>query len=92
MNYPPFSSMAEVLFQGPNLRTLAGQARAFRDKLRAAAPGVDILGAARTSVSRVRGLSRVHILLRAQKKERLDAALGNTLDQTASFKAVWVYD
>jgi len=92
MNYPPFSSMAEVLFQGPNLRTLAGQARAFRDKLRAAAPDVDILGAARTSVSRVRGLSRVHILLRAQKKERLDAALGNTLDQTASFKAVWVYD
>ena len=92
MNYPPFSWMAEVLFQGPKLRTLAGQARAFRDRLRAAAPDVDILGTARASVSRVRGQSRVHLLLRAKKKERLDAALENALDKTASFKAVWVYD
>ena len=92
MNYPPFSWMAEVLFQGPNLRTLAGQARAFLDGLRAATPDVDILGTARASVSRVRGLSRVHLLLRAKKKERLDAALGNASARAASFKAVWLYD
>jgi primosomal protein N' (replication factor Y) len=92
MGYPPFSVMAEVLFQGPSLRTLAGQARAFQDGLRAAAPDVEILGTARVSVSRIRGLRRVHLLLRAKKKERLDAALEDALAKTASFKAVWVYD
>lgn len=92
MNYPPFSWMAEVLFQGPTLRTLAGQARAFQAGLQAAAPDVEILGTARASVSRVRGLSRIQLLLRAKKKERLDAALGETLDKTASVKAVRLFD
>jgi primosomal protein N' (replication factor Y) len=92
MNYPPFSCMAEVLFQGQNLRTLAAQVRGFHDRLRSAAPDVDILGSGRAAVTRVRGLNRLHLLVRAKKKERLDAALSEALKATASVKAVWLYD
>ena len=92
MNYPPFSSMAEVLFEGRNLRALAGQARKFSDGLRSAAPDADILGPGRAAVTRLRGANRLHLLVRAKKKERLDAALKDVLRAAASVKAVWLYD
>jgi len=92
MDYPPFSRMVEVVFQGTDLRGLARQARGFQDRVRSAAPDVEILGPARATVSKLRGQTRVHLLLRAKKKERLDAALDLVLSQTAWPKAVWVYD
>ena len=92
MNYPPFAFMAEIVFQGGSLRSLAAQVRGLQDRLGASAPEVEILGSGRATVTRVRGLSRVHLLVRAQKKERLDAALGDALKATAPFKAVWLSD
>jgi primosomal protein N' (replication factor Y) len=91
MNYPPFSWMAEVSLQGPNLRSLAARVRRLHQRLGEAAPGVEVLGPARPSTSRLRGLSRVQLLLRAEKKERLDAALRECL-RTAPVKAVRLYD
>lgn len=92
MNYPPFSCMAEILFQGRDSRALAGQVRGFGARLRAAAPDVEILGQARASIARLRGESRFQVLVRAKKKERLDAALGEVLVRTASIKAVGLFD
>ncbi len=92
MNYPPFSCMAEVLFQGRDARALAGQVRGFGARLRAAAPDIEILGQARASIARLRGESWFQVLLRSKKKERLDAALGEVLDRTASVKAVRLFD
>lgn len=84
--------MAEILFQGRDSRALAGQVRGFGARLRAAAPDVEILGQARASIARLRGESRFQVLVRAKKKERLDAALGEVLVRTASIKAVGLFD
>lgn len=92
MDYPPFARMVEVVFQGTDLRRLARQARGFQDAVRTASPDIEILGPARAAVSKLRGQARVHLLLRAKKKERLDAALDRVLTQTAPPAAIWVYD
>ena len=92
MGYPPFSWMAEVVFEGREARALAGQVRGFTDRLRSAGPDVEVLGQARSSLARFRGLTRLQVLVRAKKKERLDAALGEAMDRTASIKAVRLFD
>lgn len=92
MGYPPFSWMVEVLFQGREARALGGQVRAFVENVRAAAPEVEVLGQARAPVSRVRGQARMQVLLRAKKKERLDAALEEALSRTAAVRGVRLFD
>jgi primosomal protein N' (replication factor Y) len=92
MGYPPFSWMAEVLFEGREARALAAQVRGFTGLLGSAGPGVEVLGQTRSGLGRVRGLTRFQVLIRAQKKERLDAALGEAMDRTASIKAVRLFD
>ncbi len=92
MGYPPFSWMAEVVFEGREARALAGQVRSFTERLRPFEPGVEVLGQARSSLARVRGLTRFQVLVRAKKKERLDAALEEAMDRTASIKAVRLFD
>jgi primosomal protein N' (replication factor Y) len=91
MNYPPFTHMVEVMFQGENLRSLASQTRNFSSLLKGHARDVEILGPALAAVPRLRGKSRVQIILKSKKRKNLDIALRETLGKVRANKKVLVY-
>ncbi len=91
MNYPPFTHMVEVLFQGENLRSLARQTRNFSSVLKEHARDVEVLGPALASVSRLRGKRRVQFFLKSKKRKDLDEALKEGLAKVKSNKKVFVY-
>jgi primosomal protein N' (replication factor Y) len=92
MNYPPFSIVVEIMFQGKNLRNVARRSREFSDLLKSLAKEVEILGPALASVPKVRGLYRVQLVLKAQRKDFLDEVLRKSLRTTKLRKSVFVYD
>ncbi len=71
MNYPPFSALAEVILMGENLRKVAAVARTLAGRAREATPAIAVLGPALAPVSRLRGLYRVQIILRAPRRASL---------------------
>jgi primosomal protein N' (replication factor Y) len=92
MNYPPFSRMAEILFQGENLRSVARKSREFSTKVKSFEGDVEILGPALASVSRVRGINRVQVILKTRRKKELDKVLRESLRTIKLRKSVWVYE
>ncbi len=92
MNYPPFSCVAEILFQGTNLRSVARNSRQFAGALKESAEGIEILGPALASVSKVRGMNRVQVTLKARKKEELDEILRRLLKTVKARKSVLLYE
>lgn len=91
MDYPPFSHMVEILFQGENLRNVARISREFRAHARKYAEDVEILGPALASVSRVRGVYRVQVILKARRKKMLDDVLKKSLKVARLRKSILVY-
>jgi primosomal protein N' (replication factor Y) len=91
MNYPPFTHMAEVLFFGENLRSVAKQTREFSAMLKDLSEDVEVLGPALAAVSRLRGKSRVQIFLKSKKREDLDRTLRHALAKVRANKKVFVY-
>ena len=91
MNYPPFTHMVEVLFQGENLRSVAKQTRDFSAELKNRSKDVEVLGPALAAVHRLRGKSRVQIFLKSKKKKELDEALKEALAKVKANKKVLVY-
>jgi primosomal protein N' (replication factor Y) len=92
MNYPPFSRMAEILFQGENLRSVARKSREFSTKVKSFKGNVEILGPALASVSKVRGVNRVQVILKTCRKKELDKVLRESLKTIKLRKSVWVYE
>lgn len=92
MSYPPFSIVVEVLFQGKNLRNVARKSREFSALLKSLTTEVEILGPALAAVARVRGLYRVQLILKVQRKGLIDEALRKSLRTTKLRKSVFVYD
>jgi primosomal protein N' (replication factor Y) len=92
MNYPPFSRMAEILFQGENLRNVARKSREFSTKVKSFEGDVEILGPALASVSKVRGINRVQVILKACRKKDLDRVLRESLKTIKLRKSVWIYE
>jgi primosomal protein N' (replication factor Y) len=91
LDYPPFTHMVEVLFQGENLRSVAKQTRDFSSVLQEHSKDVEILGPALAAVPRLRGRSRVQVILKSKKKQDLDQALHQTLGKVRANKKVLVY-
>ncbi|MFC2169181.1 primosomal protein N' [Acidobacteriota bacterium] len=91
MNYPPFSFMAEVLFQGDNLRTLAHKSREFSSQIKDKAGNIEVLGPALASVSRVKGRSRIQIILKSKKEKDLRIVLKEILPGIKFKKALIVF-
>jgi len=92
MNYPPFSHIVEVLFQGENLRSVARKSREFSEQVKKEAGDIEILGPALASVSRVRGVSRVQVILKAKRKKTIDDVLVKVLKTVKLRKSILVYD
>jgi primosomal protein N' len=91
MDYPPFSYLAEVFFVGENLRKLAEKSRIFAERVRNSGKDIKILGPSRASVSKVRGLSRVQVSLKARKKGTLDRVLADALKGINLKKSVFFF-
>jgi primosomal protein N' (replication factor Y) len=92
MNYPPFSLMAEILFQGENLRSVARKSREFSTRVKSFEGDVEILGPALASVSKVRGINRVQVILKTRRKKELDKVLRESLKTIKLRKSIWVYE
>jgi len=88
LNYPPFSSLAEVLLQGRDVRILGAKSRELRALLQKYAPGLEVLGPAFASVARVRDVSRVQFILKAPERETVDRALRESLPKVRLKKSV----
>ncbi len=91
MNYPPFSHMSEILFEGKDIRSLARQARLFRDRVAASARSIEALGPARAAVPLVKGLHRVQILLKSARRSDLVGVLEECLPRTRMVRSVRLY-
>lgn len=91
MNYPPFSSLAEVLLQGRDLRVLAKKARDIAGCAAAFGRRVEILGPAFTPGATVQGEKRVQVIVRTQNPEFLDQVLRACLAGIKIKKSVWRY-
>jgi primosomal protein N' (replication factor Y) len=79
MGYPPFASLAEVLLQGRDLRTLGARSRELLASFKKNAGGLEVLGPAFPPVSRVKDLSRVQFVLKSSDRRRIDRALRGAL-------------
>ena len=83
--------MVEILFQGENLRNVARKSREFSAQVRDFAEDIEILGPALASVSKVRGINRVQIILKARRKKKLDDVLRKSLRTVKLRKSIFVY-
>ncbi len=92
MKYPPFTHLVEVLFQGESLRYVARQSREFLSCVRDSSRDVEILGPALAPISKLRGQSRVQVILKAKTKKDLDDVLGKLLQSIKARKSIHVFD
>ena len=92
MNYPPFSIMAEIIFQGEKLRTLARKSREFSDLIKSLGEDIEILGPALASVSRLKGKNRVQIILKARTWKKLNNVLKKSLPEVKLRKSILIYE
>jgi primosomal protein N' (replication factor Y) len=92
MKYPPFTHLVEVLFQAESLRYVARQSRGFLSRVRDSSRDVEILGPALAPISKLRGQSRVQVILKAKAKKDLDDVLGKLLKSIKVRKSIHVFD
>jgi primosomal protein N' (replication factor Y) len=88
LSYPPFTHLAEVLLRGANLRSLARKSREFAARLKGCEGEIEVLGPALASVSRVRGLYQVQVILKARDWDDLDKALRQGLEKIGTKRAL----
>ncbi len=88
LDYPPFSSLAEIVFSGANVRQVAAAARTFVSKVKDADGNVQVFGPSLAPLSRKRGLFRVQVSLKARNAESLKRILALCLKGVRSKKSV----
>lgn len=79
MNYPPFSHVIGIVFQGKNVRTLAKKSREFSTQIKKRAEDIEVLGPALASVTRLRGVNRIQMILKAKKRKLMDEVVKESL-------------
>jgi len=91
LRLPPFTYLAEIIFQGRDLRSLARKTRDFVRRVQATGSAVDVLGPSLAPVSRIRGRNRVQMLVKASRKIQLDRALREPLAHAGAAASVQIY-
>jgi len=91
MNYPPFSCMAEIVFQNENLRVLAEKSRQFAARVKKN-EDIEVLGPALAPVARVRGRNRIQVILKAKSKKEIDSVLKSAFSKSRIKKSVYIYE
>ena len=76
MRYPPLSVLANVILQGEELQEVLGMATSLGRWLAKHKPeGVRVLGPAPAPNARLKRIYRYHMVLKADRREQLGAAL-----------------
>jgi primosomal protein N' (replication factor Y) len=76
MHYPPFGALCNVLVQAENLQDAAKwSAELGKWFLDASPEGVRVLGPCTAPVARIKGIYRFHLILKADSRRSLNAAL-----------------
>jgi primosomal protein N' (replication factor Y) (superfamily II helicase) len=88
MNYPPFTRLAEVLFQGADPRSLARKSREFRARLEDRGGDIEVLGPALAAVARVRGRTQIQVILKSSDGKALETLLRESLEKIRIKKSV----
>jgi primosomal protein N' (replication factor Y) len=91
LGYPPFSYMAEIVFQGENLRGLANKTREFARQVSEAQAEVEVLGPALAPVAHIRGRSRVQMFVKSARKRSLDQALRGPLSRIKARRSIHIF-
>ncbi len=92
LDYPPFSSLAEVVFSGENLRRLAAVARIFATQVKTDGKSIQVYGPTLAPIARVRGLHRVQVTLRARRSETIAKILAQILPGIRTKKSIFFFD
>jgi primosomal protein N' (replication factor Y) len=80
MHYPPFGVLANVLVQSAKLEEAAGWSAVLGRWFQSAAPeGVRVLGPCTAPIARIKGIYRFHMILKANSRKALNAALRGML-------------
>jgi primosomal protein N' (replication factor Y) len=80
MRYPPFGVLANVLVQSAKLEEAAGWSAVLGRWFQSAAPeGVRVLGPCTAPIARIKGIYRFHMILKANSRKALNAALRGML-------------
>ena len=88
LEYPPFSSLAEVVFHGENLRRVAAAARQFTARAKSSGDKVRIFGPSLAPVSKIMGRHRVQVILKSRNKGELETSLRSALQETSSKRSL----
>jgi primosomal protein N' (replication factor Y) (superfamily II helicase) len=91
LDYPPFCSLAQVLFTGENARRVAASARMFVSRVKESGKDVQVLGPSVASMARKRGLFRVQVNLKTRRLGTLIEILGPSLKGIRSGKSVFLF-
>lgn len=80
MHYPPFGVLANVLIQSEKLEEAAGWSAEIGKWFQSTAPqGVRVLGPCTAPIARIKGVYRFHLILKANSRKALNAALRGAL-------------
>ncbi len=80
LGYPPFGRLANVLVRGKDRTEVASVAAAAADALRAHAPGTwQLLGPSPSPLSRIKGVWRWHVLVKAPEDAALPSVVAEAL-------------
>jgi primosomal protein N' (replication factor Y) len=80
MHYPPFGVLANVLIQSQKLEEAVAWSTTLGKWFeKAAPPGVRVLGPCTAPIPRIKGTYRFHMILKAEKRSALNAALHGML-------------
>ena len=87
MRYPPFTALANLLIRSPRLEEALRMAGAVGRWFQESPPaGVRVLGPAAAPILRLRSDYRYHFVLKAESRQRLNAALRAMLARAAAQK------
>ncbi|MFW6140403.1 MAG: replication restart helicase PriA [Acidobacteriota bacterium] len=92
MGYPPFSFLAELLFYGKDLRSVAKKTRKLLDMVREEKNHLEILGPSLAPIKRLRGKNRVQLIIKARERPSLDRALEKIFKGIRTKKSLYIYE
>lgn len=92
MEYPPFSCLAEVIFEGQNPRQVAGITRELVSRIRESGVGVEVFGPSLASSAGSRRSGRIRMGLKARKKKCLDSLLSPFWREIRLKKSIFFFD
>lgn len=91
LDYPPFASLAEVVFSGGNVRHVAAAARAFASRAKDSDAEIEVFGPSLAPLARKRGQYRVQMSLKGKRPESLKKALASSLEGIRTKKSVLLF-